>query len=141
MKKIFYDSWLAKTLLFAGYSTITLAAWVLTKNKTLSQGTINHECTHARQWVELSVSSGLLLWAGMLIFGYSAWWFLMAASSFYIWYIVEYLIRRFIGFFSSSDNKQNDAYRLVSFEQEAQLAENDNNYLENSTYFAWMRFY
>ncbi len=58
-----------------------------------------------------------------------------------IWYIVEYLIRRFIGFFSSSDNKQNDAYRLVSFEQEARLAENDNNYLENSTYFAWMRFY
>lgn len=29
MKKVFYDSWLAKAILFPSYSTITLFAWVL----------------------------------------------------------------------------------------------------------------
>ena len=141
MKKVFYDSWLAKAILFAGYSTITICAWVFTKCKTLKQSVINHECTHARQWIELTVMSGILIWLGMLVFGYSAWWLALSALTFYIWYVLEYLVRRFIGFFSSSDNKQKDAYRLVSFEQEARLAENDNNYLENSNYFAWLKFY
>ena len=61
MKKVFYRSWIAKHLLFAGYSTITLLAWVFTKwSKTEArQSTINHECTHARQWIELTVASGL----------------------------------------------------------------------------------
>lgn len=31
MKKVFYESWIAKHLLFSGYSTITLFAWVFTK--------------------------------------------------------------------------------------------------------------
>ncbi len=53
MKKVFYDSWLAKAILFPSYSTITLFAWVFTKwSKTdARQSTINHECVHARQWI------------------------------------------------------------------------------------------
>lgn len=140
MKKVFYDNWIAKHLLFATYSTITLCAWVLTKCESLSQRVINHECTHARQWIELTVAAGMLIWIGMLVFGHSPWWFLLAPLVFYAWYVLEYLIRRLLGFFSG-DSKQNTAYRLVSFEQEARLAENDPNYLENSNYFAWINFY
>lgn len=140
MKKVYYNNWLAKLILVPGYSTITLAAWVLTKYHALSQRVINHECTHARQWTELTVASGLLIWIGLLIFGYSAWWWLLSGIVFYVWYVLEYLIRRVIGLFSG-DGKQNTAYRLVSFEQEARLAEEDCNYLENSVYFAWMGFY
>lgn len=143
MKKVFYDSWIAKKLLLTGYSTITLFAWVFTRwsEKEARQSTINHECVHARQWVELAVAFGLLLWAGMLIFGYSAWWLVLSALTFYIWYVVEYLIRRLIGLFRSGENGQKAAYWLVSFEQEARMAERDNNYLENSNYFAWLRLY
>lgn len=143
MKKVFYDSWIAKKLFLAGYSTITLFAWVFTmwSEKEAAQSTINHECVHARQWVELAVASGLLLWAGMLMFGYSAWWLLLSALTFYVWYVLEYLIRRLIGLFRSSQYGQKAAYRLVSFEQEARMAERDNNYLENSNYFAWLRLY
>lgn len=143
MKKVFYDSWIAKKLLLAGYSTITLFAWVFTmwSEKEGAQSTINHECVHARQWVELAVASGLLLWVGMLVYGYSAWWLVFSALTFYIWYVVEYLIRRLIGLFRSSENGQKAAYWLVSFEQEARMAERDNNYLENSNYFAWLRLY
>lgn len=140
MKKVFYNNWIAKHLLFATYSTITLCAWVLTKHHALSQRVINHECTHARQWIELTVSAGMLIWVGMLIFDYSPWWLALAPLVFYSWYVLEYLIRRLLGLFSG-DSKQNTAYRLVSFEQEARLAENDPNYLENSNYFAWRNFY
>lgn len=143
MKKVFYNSWLARTFLFYGYSTITLFAWVFTKYTKLNsrQETINHECTHARQWIELTVASGLFIWVGLLVWDYSACWLALSALTFYVWYVLEYLIRRFIGLFRNGNNGQKAAYRLVSFEQEARVAEKDNNYLENSTYFAWLRFY
>lgn len=143
MKKVFYDNWLAKHMLLAGYSTITLMAWVFTKlsQEEVRQSTINHECTHARQWIELTVVSGLLVWIGLLVWDYSVWWLALSALTFYVWYVLEYFVRRFIGLFRNGKNGQKAAYRLVSFEQEARLAEKDNNYLENSTYFAWLRFY
>ena len=56
MKKVIYDSWIAKNLLFKGYTTITLTAFVFTRynNKDeMPQHVRNHECTHARQWVEM----------------------------------------------------------------------------------------
>lgn len=140
MKKVFYDSKVAKAILFDGYSTITLLAWVFTKYKTLMQETINHECTHARQWIELTVAGGLFIWLGMLVFDYSAWYLAISPIVFYLWYGLEYCIRRIMGLFVSGDNKQHTAYREVSFEQEARLAEKDNNYLENSHYYAWMKF-
>lgn len=31
-------------------------------------------------------------------------------------------------------------YQAISFEREARLAEKDNNYLENSKYFSWLKF-
>ena len=59
MKKIIYKSWVARHLLFPGYSTITLAAWVCTKwsKEEMLQTTKNHECTHARQWCECMIAS------------------------------------------------------------------------------------
>lgn len=141
MKKVFYDSWIAKHLLFATYTTITLFSWVFTKwsENEARQSAINHECVHARQWVELTVASGTLLWVGMLVFDYSAWWLALSSLTFYIWYVLEYLVRRLIGLFRSCENDQKMAYRQVSFEREARLAEKNNNYLENSAYFAWLK--
>lgn len=138
MKKVFYEHWIAKYLLFKGYTTITLMAWVFTKwsEAQARQSTINHECIHARQWVELTVVSGLLLWLGMLVFGYSAWWMVISPVVFYAWYVVELFIRWVIGF----GKKDYSSYCSISFEQEARLSEHDCNYLENSTYFAWMKF-
>lgn len=142
MRKVFYDSWIAKHFLFPGYSTITLFAWVFTKysKEKAKQSTINHECTHARQWIELTVASGLLIWMTMLVFGLSAWWLVLSPMIFYIWYVVEWCIRKMIAGVLTDCKEDYDAYRLISFEVEAMLAEDDNNYLENSTYFAWMKF-
>lgn len=137
MKKVFYESWIAKHLLFASYTTITLFAWVFTKwsKGEARQSTINHECVHARQWIELAIASGLLIWLGMLLFGYSAWWLLLSALTFYIWYVLEFVVKWFYGSIMGNYN----AYKNISFEREARLSEKDNNYLENSTYFAWLK--
>lgn len=137
MKKVFYESWIAKHLLFANYTTITLFAWVFTKwsEKEARQSTINHECVHARQWIELTVASGLLIWLGMLLFGYSAWWLLLSAMTFYIWYVLEFVVKWLYGSIMGNYN----AYKNISFEREARLSEKNNNYLENSTYFAWLK--
>lgn len=142
MRKVFYDSWIAKHLLFPGYSTITLFAWVFTKysKEKAKQSTINHECTHARQWIELTVASGLLMWIAMLVFGLSAWWLALAPVVFYLWYVIEWCIRKMIAGVLADCKDDYDAYRLISFEVEAILAEEDNNYLENSHYFAWLTF-
>lgn len=86
MKKVFYDSKIAKAILFDGYSTITIFAWVLTIYKKLTQETINHECTHARQWIELTVAGGLFIWLGMLIFDYSEWYLAISPILFYLWF-------------------------------------------------------
>lgn len=137
MKKVFYESWIAKHLLFASYTTITLFAWVFTKwsEKEARQSTINHECVHARQWIELAVASGLLIWLGMLLFGYSAWWLILSALTFYIWYVLEFVVKWFYGSIMGNYN----AYKNISFEREARLSEKDNNYLENSGYFGWLK--
>lgn len=137
MKKIRYNSWIARNLLFKGYQTITLAAWVCTrcKNKDeMSQKSRNHECTHARQWVECMIASGVIIWALVLFANISAWWFALAFLSFYIMYGLEYLIKliRYRNF--------SKAYKSISFEREAYSCEDDNNYLENGDYFEWIKY-
>lgn len=135
MKKIRYNSWIARNLLFKGYQTITLAAWVCTKCKSkeeMPQWMRNHECTHARQWVECMLASGVLIWALVLFANISAWWFALAFLSFYILYVLEYLIKLpFYGY---------NAYRNISFEREAYASQNDNSYLENGDYFEWVKY-
>jgi len=134
MKKIFTNSWLAKAVLWAGYHTITIGPFVFSERRDLEQYIINHECTHARQWIEATVLSGIVIWLLMLLFNLSAWWMLLSAVAFYLWYGVEWLVKYIIL------RDENKAYKAVSFEREATLAEDDCNYLENSHYFAWIRF-
>lgn len=140
MKKVFYNNKIAKTILMKGYSIITLFAWVLCKHSKsdVEQWMVNHECVHARQWTELAIASGLLIWITVLL-GASPWLFLLCSVTFYVLYALEFIVRFAIALFS--DNKGETvwmaAYFNVSFEQEARKAELDNNYLENSHYFAW----
>ena len=72
MKKIVYNSWVARHILLPGYSTITITAWVLTKyknDKDMPQHVRNHESIHIRQWVECMLASGVVIWAFVLCAG------------------------------------------------------------------------
>lgn len=135
MKKIRYNSLIARTFLWKNYNTITLAAWVCTKcmsKEEMTQSTRNHECTHARQWVECMLASGTIIWALVLFANISAWWFSLAFFMFYILYVLEWLIK--LPFYGTK------AYRNISFEREAFECEGDNNYLENGDYFEWVKY-
>ena len=132
MKKVFYSSHLAKLLRYA--HTITIGPFILTKRKKLDQSVINHECVHVRQWAELTLANWFIMWLLSLMINLSTWWFILPVVVFYLWYGAEYLIRLAIL------KTHKEAYRAISFEQEARLAENDENYLENSRYFSWIKF-
>lgn len=111
MKKIRYNSFIAK-LLWSGYNTITLAAFVCTKynnKEEMPQRIRNHECTHARQWVECMLASGVVIWALVLFAGISALWFALSFISFYILYVLEWLVK--IPFYGKN------AYENISFER------------------------
>lgn len=135
MKKVFYNNWLAKAILMNGFGTITLAAWVLTINSKneINQSVINHECVHAKQWIECAVVTAIIVWLLMAVFDISCWWMLLSLIVFYVLYGLEYLIKRW-------NNTADEAYEKISFEREARLAERDNSYLENSGYFEWLKF-
>lgn len=135
MKKIRYNSRLARMFLYGDYYTITLAAWVCTKYKNkeeMPQWVRNHECTHARQWVECMLASGVIIWALVLIAGISAWWFCLAFGMFYILYVLEWMIKLPVYGL--------DAYENISFEREAYNCQYDSNYLENGDYFEWVKY-
>lgn len=137
MKKVFYESKLANMLLcLSSCDTITLGPFVCSKLKEVEmrQQVRNHECTHVRQWIELTVLSGIILLALVLAFGISAWWMLLAGIVFYAWYGVEWSIRLII----LLDAKK--AYKAVSFEREAYENQYNSNYLENSPYFVWIKY-
>ena len=132
MKRIFYQSLVAEILLYFSYcETITVGPFVFTKLKEeeMPQYVRNHECTHARQWTEMSLLVGLWLLIAVLALGISAWWLLAAPFVYYLWYGVEYLVRLCI----LRDRAK--AYKAVSFEQEAYANERDANYNENASYF------
>lgn len=50
---------------------------------------------------------------------------------FYLWYLVEYIIRLF-------KYNPHQAYRHILFEQEAYKYEVDNNYLNTRKHYAWL---
>ena len=128
MKTTYYNNWLARMILFSGYSTIMLFGFILTKLNELKPSTVRHENIHRRQYMEcmiLSLPVALLL--GWLV----SWWLLLLILVFYyILYVGEWLLRLFI---------PGDAYRNISFEKEAYQNQNNPGYLSERRWMAWIR--
>ena len=137
MKKVYCNNLLAKVLLaFSSCHTITIGPFVLSKRpeEIITQKVRNHECTHARQWVEMAVATGTVIWILLLCFDLSAWWLVLAGLAFYLWYGVEWLVM------AVRLKDAGKAYKTVSFERGAYSNEDDPNYIENSNYFAWVKY-
>ena len=77
--KVFYESNLAKWLLWQGYSTITLGCFVFTKKtkEEMKQRVLNHEAIHVRQWEECMIASAILLTLVMFLTEFSVWIYLL----------------------------------------------------------------
>ena len=90
-----------------GFKCINLFG-ILFCRRVLNKIDINHETIHTKQGQEL-------LWIG-----------------FYLWYIIEYLIRLII----YRDTKL--AYKNISFEREAYQNQCDLDYLSNRKHYNWL---
>lgn len=144
MKNVFYDSWVAKSVLcLSKCHTIMLFGFVFSKLKEeeVTQRVRNHECVHARQWFEVTLLFADLILGVVLIFGISPLWMLLSGGVYYILYILEWMCKS-VWYSVMIDEWTCDMetpYQSISFEREARLSERDSNYLENSGYFGWLK--
>lgn len=95
---------------FGDYSTINLFGILFTKEKSLSNKTINHESIHTAQMKEM----------GFIFF--------------YLWYVIEYVLIRLF------HKKQGDAYHDVSFEEEAYNNDDNLEYLKTRKHYSWFKY-
>lgn len=99
--KVVYNDWIP----FRGFKCINLFGILFVRRGCyMSERDFNHEAIHTAQMKEM-----------LYVF-------------FYLWYLVEWLIRLF---------GKGDAYRNLSFEKESYDNEGDLTYLENRPMFAW----
>lgn len=98
---------------FKGYKAIALWPFIFVRNSAKKRFSIydeNHERIHLKQQVE------------------------MLFVLFYLWYIIEYVIRALLYW------NFKEAYKNISFEQEAYLNEGNLDYLNTRTILSWVRF-
>jgi len=110
---------------FHGFRAINLFGVLFVRgNAKIDDVTINHEAIHSRQFVELMV-----LFAVATVF--IRWWLpAFAPFAFYIWYVLEWLVRLAKG----------NAYRNISFEREAYANDDNLTYLETRRRFAFVKY-
>lgn len=143
--KVFYESKLAKWLLWQGYSTITLGCFVFTKKskEEMKQSTLNHEAIHVRQWEECLLALAIILMLIMSFIGFSIWVLLLCPLWFYLQYGVEYVVSRVYHFFKGLRGTDGNevAYGNSAFEMEAYSNEMVDGYLDVRTPFEFFRYY
>lgn len=133
MAKVIYNNLIP----FNGYQA--MAFWPVIFARTAAkylQGYVkNHESIHLRQQFEVLVVSVALLLMLILSLDLSWWWMALAPFVYYILYVIEYLVRLCLY------GNHNEAYRNISFEQEAFMYEKDFNYLaKDRAVFAWVKY-
>ena len=143
MKTIYYNSKLAKLLLFSGYSTIMLFGFILTKRPWLTLDSETHEQIHQRQFLEcMTLSLPVTLYPCLFV----SWWFLpIVPASYYILYLLEWLVS-FVYHLVADWKKgipeiNHRAYKSISFEREAKMNQGCKCYLNERKPFAWVGYY
>lgn len=152
MTKVYYDNWLARLILFKGYSTITLGPFILTKMKEgqLPDYAINEERIHVRQWKDCFTMGMIIAYFASFLFSAPYHWyaflpFLLPFTLYYIMYLVEWLIS-FIHHVIKDKGKEvgesnRKAYYASSMEMEAKENRDNMDYLRTRPFGAFFRYY
>lgn len=146
--KVFYNSKLAKCLLFGNFKTCMFFGVVITKRLQISARSKRHEGIHIQQYWEC-YALGVVLWcvghgAAHLFSGHlSAWWLLLGPFVYYLLYIVEWAISYayHIARGDARDRWNDEAYHASAFEMEAYAHENDLEYRHKRRWFAFVKYY
>lgn len=115
---------------FHGFRAINLFGVLFVKNNAkIDEVTINHESIHSAQIAEVMIASvpfALLLWL------FTNVWLglLLVIASYYLWYVIEWLIRL----------PKGNAYKNISFEREAYANQDDLSYLKNRDRFDFAKY-
>lgn len=118
---------------FPGYKAINLFGILFAKPKAkLDELTVNHESVHSKQFKEVTLS----LATPVLLLSYyvSWWWIALIPFTFYLWYVIEFLIRWTV------TSNWDESYRNISFEREAYENDEDLDYLKNRKLFAFIKY-
>ena len=133
--------WFVKVITFNWPNGITLAPFgiYIKEDKLWTPRRIRHEVIHWKQQMEM-LMLGILLTiptiTGLGIAGIHSWWtlmlFLFPFLLFYIWYLLEWLIK--LPFYGKK------AYENISFEREAYAFDEVKGYPYMRSKFAWTRY-
>ena len=91
MRKIFYNSLLAKCLLLFGYGTAMMLGSIHTKRdrkNPLSEEVKRHESTHCEQYWEITMIAFIVALGLQIAFG-GGWWFVAVPFVYYLLYFLE----------------------------------------------------
>lgn len=150
MTKVYYNNWLARLILFKGYSTITLGPFILTKEDYLPDHVINEERIHARQWKDCFTMGMIIAYFASFLFSAPYHWyaflpFLLPFVLYYIMYLVEWLISFIHHFFEKKDKNVGEAntkaYYASAMEMEAKENRDNMDYLRTRPFGAFFRYY
>ena len=117
---------------FGGFQAMAFWPFIFSKSRLMSDRRKNHERIHLRQQREVMVVS-LIPMLVLCLTCLSWWWMGAVPFVYYLLYGIEYVVRLMA-------YGKKEAYRNISFEQEAIMNEYDFYYLKKRMRFAWMRY-
>lgn len=121
-----------KILPLGDNQSMSVWPWIFVK-KAVKDYVITHELIHCQQQKEVMAVTALVCLA-LVILGATPWILCAVPFSFYILYLLEYIIRLCIYC------NHREAYRNISTEQEAYLNQMTAGYPMTRRDFAWVRF-
>lgn len=120
---------------FEGYKAMAIFPFVFVRKDCEFDDTdLRHETIHLYQQGEVTLVACVIIALLIALCSISAWWLILGVLFYYLWYGTEYAIR-YVAY-----SKPKEAYRNISFEQEAYNNEKDVDYLKNRKPFAWMKY-
>ena len=119
---------------FGGYKALAILPFVFVRKDVLfSVYDKNHECIHIEQQKEVMPFA---LVTAVIMSIYGCGWCSLLALALYFWlYAAEYMVRLVIYGFN-----MREAYRNISFEQEAYMNDKNMAYLDFRSQYAWIRY-
>lgn len=144
MRRIYYDSLMAKTLLAKDFDTSMLFGTICTKHAEtdpLSERVKRHESIHCEQYWEMTVAAFLVAVVLQIVFG-GGWWFVAVPFMYYVLYFFEAAITWTFRLFKNGwKDAAEMAYKYSMFEQEAKAGESVDGYVESRKIGAFLRYF
>lgn len=133
---IFYNSKLAKLILWNRFATVMLFGSIFTiyGKGELSETNINHEYIHVAQWIETTLACAALLSIAKIYFLFHPLWIIASLFAYYILYAIFWCADKLRG------GSKRQSYHGIPFEREAFAKQDEIGYINRRDIFAWANY-